>query len=121
MKECHDRKTYIIDLSIFQSSDGARYVMTIVAFSETVSSDDSGMDLFWSTTTSLSPVGRMMVGHHISSKLIVMPGKGWKVMGVCSSQCTGIADVSSSDTVSFKKKTRYEKGRLNLIRGYAAG
>ena len=43
------------------------------------------------------------MGHHISSKMIVMPSKGWTVSGVCSSQCTGIADVSTSDTVSLRK------------------
>ena len=43
---------------------------------------------------------RLLVGHHISSKMIVMPSKGWTVSGVCSSQCTGMADVSDSDKVT---------------------
>ena len=33
--------------------------MVLVAYKETVRNDDSGMDLFWSTS-SLNPVGRLV-------------------------------------------------------------
>ena len=41
------------------SSNGARHVMVLVAYKETVRNDDSGMDLFWSTS-SLNSVGRLV-------------------------------------------------------------
>ncbi len=81
------------------TSAGKHYYMYLVAYDKDVSSDASGMELFYSADASLTPVGRMLVGHHISSKLIVMPSKGWKVMGICSTQCTGLADIASQSTV----------------------
>ena len=38
--------------------------MVLVAYKETVRNDDSGMDLFWSSS-SLSPVGRLVASLRI--------------------------------------------------------
>lgn len=73
--------------------------MLVVAYSVAVTNDDSGMDLFHGSGSSYAEVGRMMVGHHISSKMIVMPSADWIVRGVCSSKCTGLAELTEATQV----------------------
>ena len=87
-------------------SDGDRYVMLVVTYRKSsyddndIERDNSGMAIYVSEDSSLTPAAKMLVGHHTSSKLIVMPTPDWTVEGVCSASCTGYSGLSDEASVS---------------------
>ena len=87
-----------------QPVDGTdlRYYMLLVAYDPVsvadgnVEDDSSGMNLY-PATGSFEAVGKLLVGHQISSKMIILPSEDWVVEGICSSDCTGASGISESD------------------------
>jgi len=45
-------------------------------------------------------VKKVLVGHHPSSKMIVTPTQDWTIRGMCSADCTGVADVDEVDVMA---------------------
>eukprot|EP00095_Tigriopus_kingsejongensis_P008634 maker-scaffold426_size175065-snap-gene-0.33 protein:Tk08634 transcript:maker-scaffold426_size175065-snap-gene-0.33-mRNA-1 annotation:"moxd1-like protein 2" len=75
--------------------------MLMTFYREALTADSSGMRLFYSNEPSYTKVGKMMVGHHISSKMVVMPGGEWVVEGVCPSSCSASADLTKQTEVTI--------------------
>merc|ERR1711860_390564 len=50
-------------------------------------------------------MGKLMVGHHPSSKMIIMPTKRWTVQGICSSGCLGHGEISTDSSSDIKVQT----------------
>lgn len=80
-----------------------RYIMLMVAYKEesydsgSIDTDYSGMLLYVDTDSSLTPAAKLLVGHHISSKMITLPTENWLVEGICSANCMGyegLTDIS---------------------------
>lgn len=62
--------------------------------------DKSGMEVYHSSSSSYSKVSKLMVGHHVSSKMVIMRSQNWVVRGICPHTCTGDRDLTNADKVS---------------------
>ncbi len=66
--------------------------------------DSSGVRAHVGSGFGYTSASKLMVGHHMSSKMILMPSSEWVVQGVCSSSCTGDEDISDEEEVSRHAK-----------------
>lgn len=73
--------------------------MLMTYYKKAISTDSSGMTLVFGSGSSFTKVAKMMVGHFVSSKLIVMPGQDWTVQGICHSDCSANSELTSTTEV----------------------
>ena len=81
------------------NSNGERFLLIQTFYDQSSSSDKSGLKLYTGTGSSYEKVGKMMIGHYISSKMIVMPGKDWKIQGICSTSCLSNDQIATGTEV----------------------
>ena len=61
--------------------------------------DYSGVDVFVGSG-SFEEASKLVVGHHLSSKLVMLPSDGWKVKGICPATCTGQSGLADEENVT---------------------
>ncbi len=83
--------------------DGNRHFMLLTVYAEAFDgqfSDRSGVTAYTADgDADLHEAGKLLVGHQVSSKMVVLPAKGWAVQGVCHSGCTGAGGVTDQAKV----------------------
>ena len=91
-----------MSLEILQAdSNGDRYFMLLIVYKSKYNDhlEESGVRAFVDSGSDYEAAGKLMVGHHMSSKMVVLPSSEWVVQGICPSTCTGLARVSDEDEV----------------------
>ncbi len=89
------------------TSDNLRYFMLLTVYNDAFDNsfyDSSGVRAHVGSGSGYTSASKLMVGHHMSSKMILMPSSEWVVQGVCSSSCTGDEDISDEEEVSRHAK-----------------
>eukprot|EP00094_Tigriopus_californicus_P006034 TCALIF_05811-PA protein Name:"Protein of unknown function" AED:0.07 eAED:0.07 QI:32/0.8/0.5/0.83/1/0.83/6/0/465 len=92
-----------------KNADGRRYVMLMTYYKKALSTDSSGMTLVHGSGSSFTKVAKMMVGHYVSSKMVVMPGQDWTVQGICHSDCSANSELTSTTEITVVSANIHHK------------
>ncbi len=92
-------------------SHGDRYFMLMVVYDDRYDNtfyDESGVRAFVDSGSDYEAASKLVVGHHMSSKMIVLPSEEWVVQGICPSTCTGLVGITDEDEVHHKIVENWE-------------